>query len=277
VIEGIAEATSSVQVYVDGVRSGTTCTAGNTGAFSCALGTVTEGTKSVTAKAAGINGESVISGELALLVDRTSPTVSFTPNGNFWIGANDRMQISVTTSEITTNLISGDIRVLCSIPDGCAAQNFVGSGRNYSFDFVTIDNFTNGGAIGFLAGVFSDVAGNSNVASSGPTIMYDSDGPRPTLSTENGLIIITFSEIPMDFSQNKLSLIKYSFGNRIPDPNPGAGINNFGIYGISGKSWRFTVNDNFRIVDEDEYYLLEVGPVKDVDGNFSQTVELTWP
>ncbi len=277
VIEGSAQAGSSVQVYVNGATSGSSCTANGQGAFSCTLGTVTEGSKSITAKATGPQGESVASQALTVVVDRTAPTITWNPLGNYWIGANDSMQMAVTISETTTNLVSGDIRLVCSIVGGCGIQNFSGSGRNYSFDFVTINNFANGGSVGFLANVFTDVAGNNNSQSNGSTVMFDTDGPRATVSRENGLFIVTFSEIPIGVTRHSFELIQYVNGVSIGGIGSAVGIDNFGTYGISGKQWRFTLSSSYQANNGMDYYMLEVKSHADVDGNNSLAAEISLP
>jgi hypothetical protein len=280
VVVGNAEASSSVQIFVDGASSGSACTANGSGAFSCTLGTVPAGTKAVTAKATGANGESVASQALTIIVDRTKPTVQWSPNGNLWRGANENTLLTFVISEVTTTLNIQDVRMICSMVGGCALSNFSGSETNYSVVFSTIDNFADGGFVGLFANSFTDVAGNFNDASSGATIMYDTVGPRPTLSTENGFIIITFSEVPTNFTKSSLS-ISYYYGNqKATGLGAGSGINNFAAHGTSGKSWRFIVNDlysNYRDDTYGEYYLLEVASVTDVDGNSTYPEELNWP
>ena len=136
---------------------------------------------------------------------------------------------------------------------GCALSNFSGSETSYSVVFSTIDNFADGGFVGLFANSFTDVAGNFNDASSGATIMYDTVGPRPTLSTENGFIIITFSEVPTNFTKSSLS-ISYYYGNqKASGLGAGSGINNFAAHGTSGKSWRFIVNDLYSNYRDDTY------------------------
>lgn len=280
VVEGSAEVNSSVQIYVNGTASGSGCTANGSGVFACTLGTVSEGNHAITARATANALESSSSATYNIVVDRTKPTVTWNPNGILLIGANDQIQVALTISEVTTDFLNGDIRMICTIQDGCAVENFSGTGRNYSLTFRTIDNKANGGFVSLFANVFSDVAGNLNDASNGVTIMYDTAGPRPTLSTENGLIIITFSEIPVGFTRDSLSLSFHSANQKLYSLGAGVGINTFGTYGSSGRSWRFTVNDGHRYWQDDErgeYYLLEVGSVADVDENITYPEELSWP
>lgn len=278
VIVGSAQANSSVQVYVDGASSGSACTANGSGAFSCSLGTVTEGTKAVTAKAAGTNGESVASQAFTVVVDRTKPTVSWSPNGNIWGGANEDFPFTFTVSETTTTLSVQDVRMVCSIQDACAINGFGGSGTTYSVTFSTINNFGNGGFIGLFGDSFSDVAGNTNNASSGATIMLDTSGPQATLSRVDGYIHITFNEVPVDFTQMKLELQRYDRDVWLYGLGAGGGFNNFGSVGTSGRVWRFLINDYYSMRHGDESYRIELDGLTDVDGNYSSDhTELDWP
>jgi hypothetical protein len=276
VIVGSAQANSSIQLYVGGVISGSACIANESGAFSCTLGTVTEGTKSVTAKATGANGESVASQALTIVVDRTKPTVSWSPNGNIWGGANEDFPFAFTISESTTTLSVQDVRMVCSILNACALSGFSGSGISYSVTFSTIENTTNGGVIGLFADSFSDVAGNTNNASNGATIMYDTSGPQATLSRVDGFIHITFSEIPVGFIVEKLKIIHKLNGEPFDSFSPGNGFSNFYSVGTSGRVWRFnTVYSD--TVSEGYSYQIEVDTLADVDGNNSYPALLEWP
>jgi hypothetical protein len=277
VIVGSAQTNSSIQVYVDGALSGSACIANESGTFSCSLGTVTEGTKSVTAKATGTNGESVASQALTIVVDRTKPTVSWSPNGNIWGGANEDFPFAFTISELTTTLSVQDVRMVCSIPNACALSGFSGSGINYSVTFSTIENTANGGVIGLFADSFSDVAGNTNNASNGATIMFDTSGPQATLSRVDGYMHITFSEIPVGFNVEKLAIIEMLNGMPLVAYSPGNGFSNFGSVGTSGRVWRF-ITPYSDTVSEDGYsHRIEVKTLADVDGNYSSQALLDWP
>ena len=276
VVVGSAQANSSVQVYVDGVVSGSACTADGSGVFSCSLGTVTEGTKSVTAKATGVNGESVASQAFTIVVDRTKPTVSWSPNGNLWGGATQDFPFTFTVSEVTTTLSVQDVRMVCTITNACAISGFTGSGRNYSVTFSTIDNFGNGGVLGLFADSFADVAGNTNDFSNGATIMFDTSGPQATLSYVDGYMHITFSEIPVGFNVEKLEFIVMFNGQRFYGLGPGSGFNYFAAVGTSRRVWRF-IPFYSDTVSEGYGYQIEVNTLADVDGNYSYPSLLDWP
>ena len=276
VVVGSAQANSSVQVYVDGVVSGSACTADGSGVFSCSLGTVTEGTKSVTAKATGVNGESVASQAFTIVVDRTKPTVSWSPNGNIWGGATQDFPFTFTVSEVTTTLSVQDVRMVCTITNACAISGFTGSGRNYSVTFSTIDNFGNGGVLGLFADSFADVAGNTNDFSNGATIMFDTSGPQATLSYVDGYMHITFNEIPIGFNLEKLEFIVMFNGQRFYGLGPGSGFNYFAAVGTSRRVWRF-IPFYSDTVSEGYGYQIEVNTLADVDGNYSYPSLLDWP
>ena len=277
VIVGSAQANSSVQVYVEGSLSGSACIANELGAFSCSLGTVTEGTKSVTAKATGVNGESVASQAISIVVDRTKPTVSWSPNGNIWGGANENFPFTFTVSETTTTLSVQDVRMVCTMTDACAISDFLGSGINYSVTFSTINNNANGGVIGLFADSFSDVAGNTNNFSNGATIMFDTTGPQATLSRVDGYIHITFDEIPVGFTVDKLEVAQTRYGGRIFGLGAGSGFSNFAPVGTSGRVWRFITVYSDTVDDEGFGYQIEVDTLADVDGNTSYPALLAWP
>ena len=277
VIVGSAQANSSVQVYVEGSLSGSACIANELGAFSCSLGTVTEGTKSVTAKATGVNGESVASQAISIVVDRTKPTVSWSPNGNIWGGANENFPFTFTVSETTTTLSVQDVRMVCTMFNACAISGFLGSGINYSVTFSTINNNANGGVIGLFADSFSDVAGNTNNFSNGATIMFDTTGPQATLSRVDGYIHITFDEIPVGFNVGKLEVAQTRYGGRIFGLGAGSGFSNFAPVGTSGRVWRFITVYSDTVDDDGFGYQIEVDTLADVDGNTSYPALLAWP
>ena len=201
VVVGSAQANSSVQVYVDGASSGSPCTADGSGAFSCALGTVTAGTKSVTAKATGSNGESVASQSFTLVVDRTAPTVVWT--GPSALGPNSSVSLQLTISERTTTLLSSDFSVNCTEPGGCALSNFSGSNRSFSITYSHVNNTANGGAVSLPLGSFSDVAGNTN-SLSWIEIILDNWGPAAAISRSGNTLIFDFGEVITGFDNADL-------------------------------------------------------------------------
>jgi hypothetical protein len=177
---GSAQANSSVQVYVDGASSGSPCTADGSGAFSCALGTVTAGTKSVTAKATGSNGESVASQSFTMVVDRTAPTATWV--SPFALGPNSTTGLQLTVSEDTTTLSITDFVLYCTGVNECTLSNFRGSNRNFTIDYAHVNNQGNGGAVRLGLGSFSDVAGNPSTSHFDSTILLENWGPTAVFS-----------------------------------------------------------------------------------------------
>jgi hypothetical protein len=167
--------------------------------------------------------------------------------------------------------------MVCSIPNACALSGFSGSGINYSVTFSTIENTANGGVIGLFADSFSDVAGNTNDASNGATIMFDTSGPQATLSRVDGFLHITFSEIHVGFNVGKLEVIQTLHGSPLVGFGPGNGFSNFGSVGTSGRVWRFITNYSGSVSEDGYSERIEVKTLADVDGNNSYPTLLDWP
>ena len=201
VVIGAAQANSSIQMYVDGTASGSACTADGSGAFSCTLGAVSVGTKSVTAKATGTNGESNASQSLTIEVDRTAPTVTWT--GPSALGPNSSVSLQLTISERTTTLLSSDFSVNCTETGGCVLSNFAGSNRNFSITYAHVNNTANGGAVSLPLGSFSDVAGNTN-SLTWITILLDNWGPTAAISRSGNTLIFDFGEVVTGFENADL-------------------------------------------------------------------------
>lgn len=207
VVIGSAQANSSVQVYVDGASSGSPCTADGSGAFSCALGTVTAGTKSVTAKATGSNGESVASQSFTMVVDRTAPTATWV--SPFALGPNSTTGLQLTVSENTTTLSITDFVLYCTGVNECTLSNFRGSNRNFTIDYAHINNLGNGGAVRLGLGTFSDVAGNQSTSNFDTTILLENWGPTAVFSrTGPRSLKIEFGERVFGFEVSDLLFIR---------------------------------------------------------------------
>ena len=271
VIVGNAQASSSVQMYVDGTSSGSACTANGSGAFSCQLGTVPAGTKAITAKATGTNGESIASQVLTIVVDRTAPTASVVP-GTQWLNSNESTTVTITLSENSTTLTSSSIWLGCTMTNGCTTSNFSGSGRNYSVTFNMVGNSANGGSIGLRSGAYTDIAGNSHVTNTTVDIMYDSTGPQASLSRVGNTVTITFNEVPYGFSASSLEIRQYMNANWTTSWSIQSG--SLVSVGNTGRVWSFTISDaerdNRDITNPGGIsYSIGLYPVQDVDGNQS--------
>jgi len=282
IVVGNAQASSSVQIYVDGASSGSACTTNGSGAFSCTLGTVPAGTKAVTAKATGVNGESVASQALTVVVDRTAPTVTMTASA---ASANSGVKtgFTITVSENTTSLTSSSLSLTCTrwVAGGlCVQEDFSGSGRNY---FVNGTLVRDAGSIpaGLIfrlnANAFSDIAGNSHSGSVAAGVAWDSAGPIPSVTRVGSLVTITFSDIPVGFDASQLELLIYAGGNY--DYKEPLILWNFMAVGTSGRVWSFNVSSNlYDPYNRDMFreYFLQILGQKDSDDNVESAVAISF-
>jgi len=230
---------------------------------------VTEGSKSVTAKATGPNGESTASQAITIQVDRTAPTVNWGA-GNYWIGSNATLNVSFVVSENTSTLTASNLQLSCSIVGGCALSNFGGSGRNYSFDFTTINNSANGGAVSIAANSFSDIAGNLNATTGGVAVMYDTYGPVGSFSRNGSVLTITFDEQVFDFTASDLVIAVYTNGSLHSRFPAGNCTNNLRNPSSDGKTWLTDLACDVDSLGPPTTYQLELsGSVTDAEGNLS--------
>lgn len=282
VVVGNAEASSSVQIYVDGASSGSACTADGSGAFSCQLGTVTAGTKSVTAKATGVNGESVASQALTIVVDRTAPTVTMTASA---ASANSGVKtgFTITVSENTTSLTSSSLSLTCTrwVAGGlCVQEDFAGSGRNYFVNGTLVrdaGSIPAGLTFRLNTNAFSDIAGNSHAGSVAASVAWDYAGPIPSVTRVGSLVTITFSDIPVGFNASQLELLFYIGGNY--DYKEPLTLWNFMAVGTSGRVWSFNVSSNlYDPYNRDMFreYFLQILGQKDSDNNVESAVAISF-
>ena len=267
VVVGSAQAGSSVQVYVGGISSGSPCTADGAGAFSCSLSTVPEGTKLITAKATGANGESIASSTLTIVVDRTAPSFAWADHITY-IGSNVTISLSLTVSETTTTLSIADFNINCSMQGGCAISNFSGSGRNYSMDFRTINNTANGGTVFATTGSYADVAGNVTVWNPSTDFMYDMYGPNATFSRNGSLLTVVFDEAVLLVDDEDFRVDVYTNGSlhsSYPDGFCGRGVRN---PSNDGQTWIFDLHcDVDSLGPPTTYEFVLSGVITDLEGN----------
>lgn len=267
VVVGSAQAGSSVQVYVGGVSSGSPCTADGAGAFSCSLSTVPEGTKLITAKATGANGESVASQPLTIVVDRTAPVLTWAGT-NYYIGSNATISLQLSISEITTTLSFADFYLSCSMQGGCAISNFSGSGRNYSIDFTTINNNANGGYVLVTTGSFADIAGNVSGVNPYDTIMYDNFGPLGSFSRNGSLLTVVFDEAVLLVDDNDFRVDIYSNGSFHSSFGDGFCGRNVRNPSNDGQTWIFDLHcDVDSLGPPNTYEFVLSGVITDLEGN----------
>jgi hypothetical protein len=104
-ISGTAIGGSSIQLYVDGVSSGSSCTANiSTGAWSCTTSTLSDGAKSIVARAT-LSGAVKDSSALSITIDATAPTIIRTATVS--VAENSTSSQILSTNESATISFSG--------------------------------------------------------------------------------------------------------------------------------------------------------------------------
>jgi len=230
---GSAPVGSTVQLYVDGVASGSTCAANaTTGAWSCDTGVLTAGDKVVTAVSTTVLTDSTVtstSSGLTVTIDATAPTVSISASSST-LKSGQTSTLTFTLSEAATNFIVGDITV-----SGGTLSTFTSvSSTSYTVVFTPTANTQSGSAsISVASGAFTDAAGNNSTASSTTSITYDTLAAtvsNVTSSSTNGTfslgdsvsIQVVFSEAVTVTGTPKLTLETGST-DRIVDYVSGSG------------------------------------------------------
>jgi hypothetical protein len=146
-----------VQLFVDGVSSGSTCTASvTTGIWSCDTAVLTAGDRVITAESTTLLPDSTVtstSSSLTVTIDTTSPTVSsvsFTSNSGsddtYKIG--DAISVTVTFSENVT--VTNSPRIALAGLTSKFATYASGSGTSslvFTYTVVSGDTDTDGLAI----------------------------------------------------------------------------------------------------------------------------------
>ncbi len=275
-IEGQTTALASVQIYVNSVQTGSGCTANSSGHFACAISSISEGQHSITAQSSIGSAASSLSSSLSITVDRTRPTVQFISPRQA-IGATASTTITATLSEVSGDFSIQDVRVICSMPDACYVSQFSGSQQNYTFTWGTINNQANGGHIQVLAGVFTDIAGNTNALYNGIPILYDMYGPLFTVEVIGGTKLnFYFDEEVFDFDLSDISVIQYNDTLNGPQ-NPGvlqSQLSNLVSISQNNRTWQADMSLNLRNNYDDPdwpylYYVRLTGSISDEYGNVS--------
>ena len=217
VFTGTAEANSTVQLYVDGVATGNTCTATG-GSFSCTTGVLSPGSKAITALAtdAAFN-TSTASTAVNVTIDTTAPTVTlaasaansasgtitFTLTGSEAIACSTLSTVNGTDFDFTNiSSITGIVQTsptVCTITATSTATEGGGA--------VTSSLATAG------AGSFSvsDTAGNAQTTLTGSpasTVVTITDATAPTLSLTSASSIAT-STATLNFTSNEAGTYYY--------------------------------------------------------------------
>lgn len=196
VLKGAAPAGSVVTTTVDGVAAGPGCTANGSGQFTCALGTVAEGTHVVRAVATVGATSSVPSSGFTIKIDLSAPTMSMSTDYTT-VGDYGTANVTITLSENSSTFTTEDLTVLCTDGVTCTVSNFAGSGSNYTVKYNHANNQGNGGAISVASGSFADVAGNLNSSSRSIDIGLDDQPPQVTSvvwDSAQSILIVSFDE-----------------------------------------------------------------------------------
>ncbi len=141
--------------------------------------------------------------------DVTRPTATIAPLTSTGSGT---FTAQITLSEPSTDFVVSDLALVN------ATATMTGSGQNYT---ATLTPQANGLVeLSIPAGVFTDAAGNTNLASNTVTVNYDSSGPTVTISglpsNFNSLdpirVTFTFSEAVQNFSTSGISVTNGTVG-----------------------------------------------------------------
>lgn len=175
VSEPVATFTAADVTVTGGVLSGFT---GSAAAYSATF-TPTPGFVGVAtiAVAAGTvtdaaGNPNAASGLLSIAVDMVAPTVTITRAGGGVLAAGDTAAITFTLSEPSTTFTAGDVTV-----GNGSLTAFSGSGRVYTATFTPRVQFAGTATLAVAAGVFSDAAGNGNLAAQALSIPVDTVAP----------------------------------------------------------------------------------------------------
>ncbi|KYG85234.1 hypothetical protein AWW67_16110 [Roseivirga seohaensis] len=184
IIGGLAEANSSVEVFIDNTSVGTTTTNGQGTYLLDYTGTdLSEGEYSITAKATDAAGNtSSASTAQEVVIDLTAPTVTITSNAND--PQSGTFTATFTFSEDVTDFAQEDI----SVGNGVASNFSTVSAKIYT---ATISPSADGGVtVDVLANKATDIAGNANTAATQLSVTNDETAPDApivaSISTDAG-------------------------------------------------------------------------------------------
>ena len=193
---GSAPVGSTVQLYVDGVASGSTCTANaTTGEWSCDTGVLTAGDMVVTSESTTYltsSTETSTSTGLTVTVDTTEPTVSnvtsSSTNGTFSVG--DSVSIQVVFSEAVT--VSGTPQLTLETgPTNRAVDYVSGSGTTTLTFTYTVQagdssldlDYVDTSSLALNGGSIVDAAGNA------ATLTLPAPGTTGSLGANKAIVV----------------------------------------------------------------------------------------
>ncbi|PUZ24394.1 hypothetical protein DCM91_13295, partial [Chitinophaga costaii] len=225
VLQGTAEANSTVKISRDGAVSVTT-RADASGKWTFSTGDLAPGTYNYTATATDAAGNSSpVSNTYSLVVDLTPPTVTsvaIPANGTYKAG--DKLTFTVHFSENIT--VTGVPQLPITIGTSTVNADYTGGTGSTALTFTyTVkagdndnDGITPGAALLANGGTLTDAAGNAavltlnNIASTAQ-VLVDAQSPTVTLSSTatsplgtSFSVIITFSEEVNDFTVSGISI-----------------------------------------------------------------------
>jgi len=144
------------------------------------------------------------SGDFTFVYDITPPTVTFLIANQLRSSSNI---LSVEFSVSEESVISADDLLV----DNLSVVSLSKKGNDYSILFLIIADVTS--TFQFPDGAFTDIAGNPNLLSTQHSVLFDQDGPEPTLNTEtfsyiNGprTFTLSFGEEVVGFIASDISI-----------------------------------------------------------------------
>ncbi|MCP4928580.1 MAG: hypothetical protein GY918_05935, partial [Gammaproteobacteria bacterium] len=182
----------------------------------------------------------VTTGNVVTVADTTPPVITITAAGvNSGAVTNDAtLSLTFTSSESTTDFVLGDVTVVNG-----TLSNFAGSGATYTATFTPVSDGVV--TIDVASDVFTDAAGNSNVASNQFNWTYDGTAPAissATVASDNSTIIITMSESVYNTSSGSGDLDVTDFALSISGGNATLSSVNPSSIAISGNVYTLGIS-----------------------------------
>lgn len=163
-------------------------------------------------------------GAKAMYTDTTKPTIGVVAAPDT-LKKRETSTITFTLSEAATNFIMDDVLVI-----GGTLDTWAGSGTSYTAVFTPTDESTTPGTINVTTDMFTDEAGNFNLAASEETITIDTEAPTLTSAIftdsdlsigETSVVTFTFSEVITGFSNDDLTIPNGTFGGEVSSSDGG--------------------------------------------------------
>ncbi|ADY52959.1 Fibronectin type III domain protein [Pseudopedobacter saltans DSM 12145] len=170
---GTAEAGATITLYSGATVLGTTTATGGNWSITLASA-LTDGAYSITAKATDIAGNvSSASSAIAITIDTTKPSVAITSSVST-LKKDETATITFTFSEDPgSSFTSADI-----IISGGTLSALSGTGTTRTATFTPTANVDEGTvSITIAAGSYTDIAGNTGLAGTTPSLTYDTKAP----------------------------------------------------------------------------------------------------